>query len=242
MPNSGEREIALSPSLAKKFGNDISQLLGKQLTLIYGEKEYVLTISGIYNAGYDDFFVSSDIEQEFYQKLKNEKSYSISYDVKDFEEIVSVNQMLADKKIDSKNFAKEVGTLQSTFNNLNRLFLSVSILVLAISLFIGTILLVKLQNSRYKELGLMSALGFKKGTLRKIIASENFLLSGMSAVFQAVLIGGTYLISTVFDLSLIITPVQILLTILSTGIIVSVISMIASYKLIHTEPAVALRK
>lgn len=242
MPKSGEKEIALSPSLAKKFGNNISQLPGEKLTLKYGENEYELTISGIYNAGYDDFFVSADVEQEFYQKLENEEIYSISYDVKDFEEIVSVSQMLADEKIDSKNFAKEVGALQSTFDNLSRLFLIVSILVLAIALFIGTVLLVKLQNSRYKELGLLSALGFTKGTLRKMIASENFLLSVMSAVFQAVLIGGTYVISRVFDLSLIFMPVQILLTILSTGIVVGIISMIASYKLIHTEPAVALRK
>lgn len=144
--------------------------------------------------------------------------------------------------MDSKNAAKEVGALQSAFNNLNRLFLIVSILVLAISLFIGTVLLVKLQNSRYKELGLMSALGFKNGTLRNMIASENMLLAAMSAIFQAVLIGSTYVISMVFDLAIIITPAQIVLSILSTGVVVSIISMIASHKLIHTEPAVALRK
>ena len=67
MPKTGENEIALSPSLAKKFDNDISNLLGKELTLQYGGKEYTLTISGIFNAGYDDFFVSSDIEQKFYK-------------------------------------------------------------------------------------------------------------------------------------------------------------------------------
>lgn len=242
MPKSGEKEIALSPSLAKKFANDISRVLGQELTLQYGGNAYTLTISGIYNAGYDDFFVSSDIEREFYQKVKEQENYSISYDVKNFEDIVSVSQMLTDKKMDSKNAAKEVGALQSAFNNLNRLFLIVSILVLAISLFIGTVLLVKLQNSRYKELGLMSALGFKNGTLRNMIASENMLLAAMSAIFQAVLIGSTYVISMVFDLAIIITPAQIVLSILSTGVVVSIISMIASHKLIHTEPAVALRK
>ena len=69
--------------------------------------------------------------------MKDEKYYSISYDVKDFEDIVSVSQMLDDKKIDSKNAAKEVGALQSTFDNLSRLFLIVSILILAIGLFIS---------------------------------------------------------------------------------------------------------
>lgn len=242
MPEVGKKEIALSPSLAKKFGNDISKLIGKELTLNYGNQEYTLTISGIFNAGYDDFFVSSDIEQKFYQTVEKEKNYSISYDVKNFEDIVSVSQMLADKKIDSKTAAKEVEALQSTFNNLTRLFLIVSILILAIGLFISTVLLIKLQNSRYKEIGLLSALGYKKGTIRKMIVSENLLLATMSAISQAVLIGCTYLVGMIFNWSIIITPLQIVLTILATGMVVIVISMIASHKLIQTEPAVALRK
>ncbi len=242
MPKAGEKEIALSPSLAKKFGNDIRNLLGNELTLEHGEKEYTLTISGIYNAGYDDFFVSSDIEQDFYKNRDGYKYYSISYDVKDFEDIVSVSQMLADKKIDSKTSAKEVGALQSTFNGLSRLFLIVSILILAIGLFISTVLLIKLQNSRYKEIGLLSALGFNKGTIGKMIVSENLLLSAISSIFNAVLVGCTYLISMIFNLAIIITPLQILLSILSTGVVVILISVIASYKLIRTEPAAALRK
>ncbi len=242
MPKTGEKEIALSPSLAKKFGNDISKLLGQELTLQNDVNAYTLTVSGIFNAGYDDFFVSSDIEQAFYNKMKGEKYYSISYDVKDFEDIVPVSQMLADKKIASKNSAKEVGTLQSTFNSLSRLFFIVSSLILAIGLFISAVLLIKTQNSRYKEIGLLSALGYNKGTIRKMIVSENLLLSAMSAVFQAILIGCTYLIGIVFNLAIPITPQQIFLSILSTGVIVSVISIIASYKLIRTEPAKALRK
>ena len=242
MPKTGENEIALSPSLAKKFENDISNLLGKEFTLNYGGKEYTLTISGIYNAGYDDFFISSDIEQAFYESMEGEKSYSISYDVKNFEDIVSVSQMLTDKKIDSKNSAKEVGVLQGTFESLSRLFLTVSILILAIGLFISTVLLVKLQNSRYKEIGLLSALGYNNGTIQKMIVSENLLLSAMSAIFQAVIIGCTYLAGMIFNLAIMITPLQIVLSILSTGVVVIVISMIASHKLISTEPAVALRK
>lgn len=242
MPKIDENEIALSPSLAKKFDNDISSLLGKEMTLKYGRKEYSLTISGIFNAGYDEFFVSSDVEQKFYQNAGHEKNYSISYDVKGFEDIVPVSQMLADKKIESKNSAKEVGALKSTFDNLSRLFLIVSILILVIALFIGSVLLVKLQNSRYKELGLLSALGFTKGTIRKMIVSENLLLTAMSAIFQVALIGSTYVIGIIFNLAILITPLQILLSIFSTGVVVSIISIIASYKLIHTEPAAALRK
>ncbi|MHA0856981.1 ABC transporter ATP-binding protein/permease [Paenibacillus sp. CMAA1364] len=242
MPTVGNMEMALSPSLAKKFESDIHNLIGKELILKYGDNEYTLAISGIYNAGYDDFFVSSDIEQELYNDLVSEKGYSISYDVTDFEDIVPVSQMLADKKIDSKTSAKEVGALQSTFNSLSSLFLIVSFLILAMGLFISTILLIKLQNSRYKELGLLSALGFNKGTIQKMIVSENLLLSVMSAICNAVLVGCSYVISMIFNVAIIITPLQILLSILSAGVIVILISIIASYKLIRTEPAVALRK
>ena len=131
---------------------------------------------------YDDFFISSDVEQKLYQNIKNEEYYSVNYDVKNFEDIVPVSQMLNYKNIVSKNAAKEVGALQSTFQSLSRLFLIVSVLILTIGLFISAILLIKLQNSRYKELGLLSALGFTRSTIQKMVISENVILSTM-AVF-----------------------------------------------------------
>lgn len=242
MPKITANEIALTPSLAKKFSSSISNLVGKEITLKYEDKEYKLTVSGIYNAGYDDFFVSSDVEQAFYTDSKDEQGYSVSYDVKVFEDIVSVNQMLSEKEIDSKNASIEVETLQRTFKSLSRLFLTVSILILAIALFISVVLLVKLQSSRYKELGLLAALGFKKGTIQKIVISENVLLSAMAAIFNAVLIGGAYLTGMIFDLAISVSPLQIFVSIVSTGFVVISISVLASHKLIHTEPAVALRK
>ncbi|KAA0944226.1 ATP-binding cassette domain-containing protein [Sporosarcina sp. ANT_H38] len=242
MPKITKNEIALTPSLAKKFSSSISDLVGKELTLKYGHKEYKLTVSGIYNAGYDDFFVSSDVEQAFYTAGKVEQGYSISYDVKDFEDIVAVSQMLSGKEIDSKNASIEVGALQSTFKSLSRLFLTVSILILAIALFISVVLLVKLQSSRYKELGLLAALGFKKESIQRMVISENILLSAMAAIYNAVLIGGAYLTGVIFDLAISVSPLQIFVSILSTGFVVIIIGVFASYKLIHTDPAVALRK
>lgn len=242
MPNKGRNEISLTPSLATKFNKDIKGLIGQRLTLKYEGKEYKLTVSGIYNAGYDDFIVSSDVEQKFYKSIKDKKCYSISYDVTSFDDIVSVSEMLKAEDIDSKNVSSEIAALQNTFNSLSRLFVVVSILILAIGLFISVILLVKLQNSRYRELGLLSALGFSKGTIRRMIISENMLLSGMAAVFNAVLISCVYLVSITFGLSLVITIPQMMLSILVTVIVIIVISIIASQKLIHTEPAVALKK
>ncbi|MFJ5766408.1 ATP-binding cassette domain-containing protein [Lysinibacillus sp. NPDC093210] len=242
MPKKEVNEIALTPSLAKKFASNISELVGKEITLKYKDQEYKLTVSGIYNAGYDDFFVSADIEQEFYTGIKDEQVYSISYDVKDFEDIFAVSELFREKEIDSKNAAVEVGALQNTFKSLSRLFLTVSILILAIGLFISEVLIVKLQNSRYKELGLLSALGFKKSTIQRIIISENALLSAMAAIFNAVLIGGAYLVGMLFDVAIRVSPLQIFVSILTTGFVVILISVLASHKLIHTEPADALRK
>lgn len=242
MPKMGKQQIALNPSLAKKFSHDISKLVGKEITLKQGAKEYKVTISGIFNADYDDFYISSDLEQAFYNATNDKKIYAISYDVKNFEDIVAVTQMLTDKEIQTKTAVMEVEALQNTFENLSRLFLLVSILILGIGLFISIILLVKLQNSRYREIGLLSALGFRKSTIRAMIINENILLSVMAAVFNAVLIGCAFLVSTVFNLGIIITAPQILLSVLGTGLVIVLIGMLASHKLIHTEPAVALRK
>lgn len=242
MPKAGKQEIALSPSLARKFGDEINKLIGKECLISYGGKEYKLTVSGIFNAEYDDFFVSSDIENEFYTSVSKENLYSVSYDVKKFEDIVSVTQILEEKNIKPETAAKEVGTLQNTFENLQRLFFVVSLLILAIGLFISVILLVKLQNSRYREIGLLSALGFSKGTIRAMIINENLLLSVLAAAFNALLIGAFYLITKLITFNLIVSIPQIVFSILGTGIVVVLISIIASYKLINTEPAVALRK
>lgn len=242
MPRSGQNKIALSPSLAKKFSNDISKLINKNIILHYNDVEYKLTISGIFNADYDDFYISPDIDKRINQHLKNENPYSISYDVKEFKDIVDVDKMLSDKGIEPKSAVKEVAALQSTFDNLTRLFLIVSILILSIGLFISSSLLVKLQNSRYKEIGLLSALGFYKKQIKSIIVYENIFLSLMASSFNALAICVTYLLSNVIGLNLILTLPQLIVSILATGLLVITISILSSYKLIHTEPAVALRK
>lgn len=242
IPKTGENQIALSPSLAQKFEGDLSKLIGQKINLLYGGQPYVVTISGIFNGTFDDFIISSDVEKDFYKDKQGEKPYSISYDVKDFEDIVAVSEKLEDNKIQSKNAAKEVANLQNTFHNISRLFLVVSMLILGISLFISTVLLVKLQSSRYSELGLLSALGFGKSTISKMIISENLILSFSSILFYFILAGIIAIMNRIFSFGFISSSLQLVISALGTGIIVVCISFLASYKLIRTEPAVALRK
>ncbi|NFG27137.1 ABC transporter ATP-binding protein/permease [Clostridium botulinum] len=242
MPKQGINEIALSPSLAKKFDSDIKNIVGKDLTLEFNSKRYKLTISGIYNSEYDDFFVSSDVEKQFYDNIKDTDNYSISYDVKKFSDIVGVSNALKLHGLTSKDASDEVYALQNTFDSLNKLFLVISILILGIGIFICAVLLFKLQNSRYHEVGLLSALGFNRHQISSMISAENMLLCTLATVANLTLLGFSILFSNLLDLPLIITEVQIGLSILSTFVVVMILSGVASYNLVHTSPAIALRK
>lgn len=242
MPRRGMNEMAITPSLAKKFDADIKTLLGKELILKVAGQNYTLTISGIYNAGYDDFFVSSDIEQELYKSVTDEENYSISYDVKDFSDIVAVSNSLKLRGLTSKNAANEVYALQNTFNSLKQLFFVISVLILGIGLLICAVLLIKLQNTRYREVGLLSALGFSRSHINAIISVENLMLSVLATAVNLTLLGCSYLLGSMLGLAFIITGIQIILSVLATFVVVMLLSAAASYKLIRTEPAVALRK
>lgn len=73
MPRTGKNEIALSPSLAAQFSRDIQSLFGKTLRLSWKGQAYQLTVSGIFNASYDDFFLSDDLEQSLYAGMSGRR-------------------------------------------------------------------------------------------------------------------------------------------------------------------------
>lgn len=241
MPRRGQNEIALSPSIAAKFDKDIQNLINKTAEVSYNGQTYSVTISGIFNASYDDFFISSDIEQKIYENI-SAKAYSVSYDVTEFEDIVSVSDSLKEQKIVSQNASAEVGAFQNTFKNLNRLFFTVSVLIFAIGLFISTIMLVKQQNIRYHEIGLLSALGYSKGNIRTMISAENLILSIVSALSTLVLTALTIVVGKVIGFTLMLTVLQVLIAVSLTIVLILTIGFISSFKLINTEPAKALRK
>lgn len=241
MPREGHKEIALSPSLAKKFTKDIKTLLGKEIKITYGGIEKALTVSGIFNAVYDDFLLSSDIEKSFYRGLGEEKNYSISYDVKAFEDICTVSEMLKEKGIDSKNAREEVQALQTSFNTLSRLFFIVSFLIFGISLFLCIVLLLKLQRSRYRDLGLLAALGYNEKMIKKIQMWENYLFSIMSMGITLGILSIIYLAGMNFNWKIIISLPQILGALVVTFLIAISIGRIMTLKLIKMDPAKALR-
>lgn len=242
MPGEEKNGIAITPSLAKKMTEDIKSLIGRELTLELDGSSYTLTISGIYNAGYDDFIVSPDIEQKLYEKLPKQDNYSINYDVKEFSDIVAVSNRLGLQGLKSDNASDEVYALQNTFQSLGKLFLVLSILILGIGLFICAVLLIKLQNTRYREVGLLSALGYSRQQITGMILQENLFLSILTAVVELTLLGISIFISKLLALPLIVSGAQAAFTIMAAFAVVMVLSGGASLPLVRTEPAAALRK
>lgn len=226
---------------AAQFSRDIQSLLGKTLRLSWKGQAYQLTVSGIFNASYDDFFLSDDLEQSLYAGMSG-KAYSLSYDVREFGDIVKVSTWLEEQGISSQNAARQVAAFQTTFRNLNRLFFTISLLILGIGLFISSILLIKQQNTRYHEVGLMAALGYGRGQISAMIVLENLLLSAIAAAATLVLTGVSALVGKALGFDLVLTLWQALGAVGLSCLAILVIGFLASHRLVHTQPADALRK
>lgn len=186
--------------------------------------------------------LGADIEQQIYKALPPQSNYSISYDVKEFSDIVAVTNSLHLRGINTVNASDEVHAFQNTFNCLTKLFLVISVLILGIGLFICAVLLIKLQGTRYHELGLLSALGFSKRQITAMIRAENLLLASLATAVNLALLGAGMVVCKLFGFPLSINAVQLLLSVVATFVAVLLLSGIASYRLVRTEPAEALRK
>ena len=242
MPRNYKSEVVLTPSLAKKFSKNINELIGKILVIGYNNKTYSLTISGIYNAGYDDFIVSSDIERTFYKGHENDKYYSLSFDVEKFEDINTVNDELAKKDISCESAASEVKSIQKSFQKISKLFSVISLMILALCMFIVIMLLIKLQETRYRVVGLLATLGFNRKSIAKIIYFENLLLASNVTLITGISLYGVQIVSSIWNLNFNISIVQIVYTVVFATVAILGINFIISKKLLRTSPAVALRK
>ncbi|MEG1842907.1 MAG: ABC transporter ATP-binding protein/permease [Clostridia bacterium] len=242
MPRRGKQEIALTPSLARKLDEDIARLIGKTLVLTVQGQSHTLSISGIFNAAYDDFFVSADVEAAFYQAMSGQPSDAICYEVRDFSDVVAVSNGLKLRGLTPQSAVSQVYQLQTTFARLRTLFGAISALVLLIGLLICAVLLVKLQNTRYHEVGLLAALGFSRRRISRVIAAENCLLSLLATASTLLLLGGSQALSRLNELSLCVTAPQLLLACCAAFSLVILLSALASRPLLRLDPAKALQK
>lgn len=196
MPRKGKNEIALSGTLAKQFTPKIDTLVGQKMMIEVAGENLTLTISGIYNAGYDDFYLSSDREQMLYPSdLKLKDVYALHFDVKNVADVPIISQMLTDKKIKHQMSVEQVTTILQSFTKIKTLFLVIAGLVIAVCLLLTVILLGKLQASRKQMMGLLATFGFNQKLRNRLLWNENLLLAsltgGLLAIFYMILIGLT---------------------------------------------------
>ncbi|MGL4762273.1 MAG: ATP-binding cassette domain-containing protein [Sarcina sp.] len=236
MPKNDKNEIAITPSIAKKFRSEINTLINEKIKIKVGSYEKELIISGIYNASYDSVFVSSNIEKEIYNTLgKNKDLFSISYDVKNFEDVVAINNLLNENGIKSINANKEVQNLLNTFSKINKLFLVISIIVFTLALLLSIVLLNKLQNSRVREFGLLSALGFNKKQIKSMIIKESLILSYLAITITIALLLISIGLGKVFGLGVTISYIQILFVIIAIFFIIIVSTSFSSNKILKKD-------
>ena len=203
----------------------------------------ILAISGITGESYDNFFLSSDLEQAIIQNSNTEKPTAISYDVKSFDSVVAVYESLKKQQIYAKTSWIEVQNLIDTFNGLTKLFMIISILILITGIFISALLLIKLSSARYRDIGLLSAIGYIKFTITKILLYESLLLGIISSVTTLIMTFGVGVIfKFIFGYSDSISTSNLLISIFTAFAVIILMSLAINQKLLKTEPAEALRK
>ncbi|WP_155590920.1 ABC transporter ATP-binding protein/permease [Lysinibacillus cavernae] len=248
MPQDNKKEMVISPSLASKFEKQIQKLVGERMALSYvnkmGKKVTIeLTIAGITDTQYDDFIVSASVEKDMYKNTTINNATSISFDVKGFNEIPKVQKLLIDKQVAVYTNYKQVENFNQAFTSLIKLFTFVSYFVLAVALFISTIMLYKISIERYKEIGLLSALGFKRKHIKSILFKESLLFSGLSTIISLIVVHILNLLyKAQFNYGLGLNLYSYCLLIAMNMFVSIVISFIINQKLVKTETISAIRK
>lgn len=184
MPRREEQEIALSPSFARKFTADISSLVGTEARISIGNEELVLTVSGIYNAGYDDVFLSSDIEERLCAQTEGDAT-AVSFEARDLADIPNIHRELATDGTTVIDASEAVGASLESFEMLRATFSIVSGTVAIVSFAAGIALTARAQASRSSELGLRRVLGFTRRAICGLCRRESLLVALISTILCA---------------------------------------------------------
>lgn len=240
MPQDGE--IAITPSLAKPFVEDIRTLIGKEITFLCGDFSKKLTVSGIYNGSFDDYYLDATTEQELYKALQTkEKPVSVAYKVNGFQEVLEVEEQLVKEGFAPITASKQVESLKIAFEKLQTLFVVVSVFIVVISLFFCIMLLMKTARMRAGEMGLLMALGYHGKQIQKMLFYESLLLSALSVLITVLVSLLLTVASGILFTPVIITPMQFILGICGTLILVWLAIAFSNGKLLKIDPVTALR-
>ncbi|MEG2290042.1 MAG: ATP-binding cassette domain-containing protein [Clostridium sp.] len=250
MPGYNKNEMAISSNVAKRIVDDIKSIIGKEVVFEYinsegKSEELKVTVSGLTNSIYQDFILSSDLENKIYEKAKIDKENptSISFTIKEFEKIPEIDKSLKDSGIGVFTKASEVEAFQKSFNSLLKLYTVLSYLILIVGLVISAIILYRVTIERYTEIGVLGALGYTKGNINKIIFRESIYFAGLSTIMAFIFIFILDLIyKGQFGYGIEVNFVSIaILIIINLGLTMG-LSACINNKLVKTEIAEALRK
>lgn len=242
MPRISKNEIAISGTLAKQLNSKIDELIGETIKVLVNQKELSLKISGIYNAGYDDLFISSDIEQQLMGQVTDSDAYSISFDVRDFKEIPLVYDRLVKDELKPEMAVDEVKSMLTSFDKIKTIFMIITVLVLAVCLFILLVMLNKLQGTREKLVALLVALGFNRKIISRFLAKENALLALLSTVMTVILVVAVKSVAKIGGLSIMITSNQLIVLLVASFVIVWLLSGLLKQKLLRVSVIETLKK
>ncbi|MBB6622891.1 ABC transporter ATP-binding protein/permease [Clostridium gasigenes] len=250
MPRDGSFEIVISSNIANRMRSNIEDIIGEKIYLEYSNKnneieKVELTVSGLSNSSYQDFIVSTDVEKDIYGKYNIDENNpaAVSFDVKNFNDILSVDKELKADNISVFTKSLDIKAFQDSFTSLIKLYTVLSYLILIIGILISVVMLYKISIERYKEVGLLGALGYSMRNMKKIMVKESLYFSALSIVTSILLfkvLDIVYVMQFGYKLDLNVVSYLILMglnLVLTVGI-----SYVINMKLIKTEPAVALRK
>lgn len=236
-----DEEIAITPSLAKQFAQDIRTLIGKEVTFTCSNFTKKLRISGIYSGSFDDYYLDSETEQELYASLQEKTPpVSVTYQVRGFDEVSEVEAQLLKQGITPVTSSRQVDSLKETFAQLQTLFIVVSVFIVTISLTLCGMLLKKTAQMRAREIGLFMALGYHRSQIQKMLLGESLLLSALSALTTALIALMLTALSGILPIH--ITIPQFALSICGTVLLVWLITACSNAKLLKTDPVKALRQ
>lgn len=247
MPKEGANEIALSPNLAAKLDTMVKNLVGKDFTVEYIDRNgkvqaKTLRVSGIATFDYDDFVVSTKVEKEMYENSPIEDPTAISFNFKDFNEIPAMEKVITDKGINVIAKSKDVAAFKDNFNSTLNLFKTLSYLILVIFSIVSFAMLYKVALDRYTEIGLLASLGFNKKKIKKILSREGLILGITSTTFGIIFVNIVNIVyyakfSYGFELSITLYSILLVMNMILTLGLTSVINS----KITNTETLVALR-
>lgn len=242
MPRTGKKEIAISGTLAKQLNAKIDELIGKTIKVLVNKKKLIVTISGIYNASYDDLFISSDIEQQVMGQVDDSDAYSISFDVSNFKEIPLVYNTLVKDELKPEMAVDEVRSMLTSFDKIKTIFMIITALVLAVCLFILLVMLNKLQGTREKLVALLVALGFNRKIISGFLDKENGLLALLSTAMTVILVIAAKSLAKLVGLSIMITSYQFIVLLVAIFVIVWLLSGLLKKKLLRISVIETLKK